>query len=317
MFRWKTTARRAAVLCVLAAGIGLGGSAQAQTTLRWKFKDGDTQRFNMIQRTESQATVGEQKIEMTQEMSMDLSWKVAKVDADGTATIEQTIDRVKMMMDGQVGRMSFDSRDPDASEGPEQAIAPMRTMFEAMVGKPFISVMTPRGEIKETKIPDSLKDALKAAAPGMESMMEGLMGGGNGKSSLLGNISMFPEEAVSVGKSWSSDADQKLGPLGSMKVKQKYTYAGPVTEGDRSLEKIELDMSMQMEPGKDSPFGNVAMDVKNAKGMLLFDNKAGKLVRSETSTSMTMKMEVQGQQIEQEMETSQVLKPIAEASPGK
>src|SRR5688572_29896240 len=67
--------------------------ASAQTQLRWKFSDGQKRHYSITQDMEISANVGGRKIDTTMVQVIDMTWNVKKVDANGTARMEQSIDR--------------------------------------------------------------------------------------------------------------------------------------------------------------------------------------------------------------------------------
>ena len=50
-------------------------------------------------------------------MIFDTTWKVKSVAADGTATLEQTVDRIQMKMDSPFASLDYDSKKPGSGQG--------------------------------------------------------------------------------------------------------------------------------------------------------------------------------------------------------
>ena len=71
-------------------------TARADTELQWKFKPGTKTHFEMkmdaVRETKSRDTVFQLKINQI----MDMTWEVVDVASDGTATLHQTVDRVRL-----------------------------------------------------------------------------------------------------------------------------------------------------------------------------------------------------------------------------
>ncbi len=106
-------------LVTLAIVIGLGaGSARADTTLRWKLKAGEVLRYQTVQTTVT--TIQDLKgkpIQQTVALTIDLTWKVTSVDAEGRASIAETIDRMRTSAAmPYVGKLSDDSDDLKAAD---------------------------------------------------------------------------------------------------------------------------------------------------------------------------------------------------------
>ncbi len=130
-------------------------AARAETELQWKFKPGTKTRFEMkmnaVRETKSRDMVFQLKINQI----MDMTWEVVDVAADGTATLHQTVDRVRMEVTlPQAGQppVKFDTQQPDKTPGAE---VPAK-IFGAMVGKPFVVKVTPTGKVLDMTPPEGL-----------------------------------------------------------------------------------------------------------------------------------------------------------------
>lgn len=84
----KTAVTRA----VLAAAFVLAviSSVQAETELRWKFKEGQSLDYVMERGVEGKINLSGADIAFTLNMTFDTAWKVKSVAADGTAEVERT-----------------------------------------------------------------------------------------------------------------------------------------------------------------------------------------------------------------------------------
>src|SRR4051812_15009156 len=68
----------AAVVCTS------GGAARAQTLLRYKFKEGEKLNYTLGQKMTMQMKIKGNDVEMKADQTIDVSWKVLAVSADGT-----------------------------------------------------------------------------------------------------------------------------------------------------------------------------------------------------------------------------------------
>ena len=82
---------------MLVAVLGTGGTqvAQGAQTPRWKFKQGETLRYTMMQETSQGMKANGQDIKTSLNQTVDLHWSVKNVAGDGVAELSQTIDRVR------------------------------------------------------------------------------------------------------------------------------------------------------------------------------------------------------------------------------
>jgi Family of unknown function (DUF6263) len=180
-------------------------SAMAQEPLRWKFEKGSKFDYDMVQDMTIGSTggpTGAQNVTMHQELKM--IWDVQEVTKDGDAVIQQKIDRVKMKMElpAPVGAIEYDSGSDKPPTGPAAMLAPMYT---AMTKGAFMITMTPRGEIKDVKIPDEVVATLKAS-PGAAAM--GDMASAEGFKKMISQGSLvLPENAPKEGEEWSTKVE--------------------------------------------------------------------------------------------------------------
>jgi Family of unknown function (DUF6263) len=287
------------------AGLGLAAlfvaavPAQAQTTLRYKFKQGDKLDYVIENKMTMKIDLGGKEIEMAINQNMEMAWKVESVANDGKARIQQKLMRIQFSMDTPMGKIEYDSKDGKAPPGPiGETIAPV---FKALSGLEFTLTMDPRGEISDVKVPKDLLKAVNAQQlPGVGEMFteDGL------KKMMAQSGISFPKDAVTKGKTWN----QKLGfkmPFGEMKMDNVYTYEGTVQKGDRKVEQVSLKPTISLKPDENAP---VAMTMKDGggKGTAYFDNDAGKLV--EMSMVQNMVMEAAGQTIRMVQNVSMKLK---------
>ncbi len=294
-------------ILVLAAAViaATSGTARAQKVLRWKFTPGETLRYVMNQEQSQKIKAGTTPITMTVTMNMHMSQKIESVDPKGVASITQTIDRIQMKMTSPQGiGMEYDSASGKPPEGLAKLTAPV---FEAMVKQPFTMKMDPQGKVSDMKLPQGLMESINKVSGAQIGNMfseEGLkqMTGGQGMAAL-------PEKPVSVGDTWTQQADMDMAMLGKIAVKYTYKYDGTEKRDGQVFEKIANTLEMDISPQKDKPQPfQIKMTDQKMKGTTYFDNEAGRLVENKTGGTMKMTISVGGQQIEQEIDMSQTLR---------
>jgi hypothetical protein len=276
------------------AGLGLAAllvaavPAQAQTTLRYKFKQGDKLDYVIENKMTMKIDIGGKEIEMAINQNMEMAWKIESVANDGKGRIQQKLTRIQFSMDTPMGKVEYDSKDGKVPPGPlGETIAPI---FKALSGLEFTLTMDPRGEISDVKIPKDLLKAVNAQQlPGVGEMFteDGL------KKMMAQSGISFPKESVSKGKTWNQKLSFKM-PFGEMKMDNVYTYEGAVQKGEKKVEQISVKPAISLKPDENAP---VAMTMKDGggKGMAYFDNDAGRIV--EMSMTQNMIMEAGGQSI--------------------
>ncbi len=299
----KIRAAHSALFVAAAIALVTTGPVQAQTTLRWKLKDGETLKYTTDMVQKQKDSVMGMDIETTMTQGMGMSWKVGAVK-DGKAEITQTIDAFRQKMESPFAQFEFDSKDGKEPEGPiGQLIGPI---MKALVGAEFTLKLDPQGEISDVKVSQKLVDSLKGnfALAQMGSMFseDGLKNmvqqGGQG----------FPKESVEKGKSWSKSVELKM-PFGTMKMDNTFTYEGAETKDDVKLEKIAMKAKISIEPAENSP---IELKIKSGDvaGTIYFDNVAGRIRLSETKQSMVMEITAMGQVIETAVDQTMTMKLV-------
>ena len=298
MFTPRVAAR---VVIVAAAILGLmTGAAQAQTTLKYQFKEGDKLLYTMEQSQKQTINVMGMEIETLMTQNMDMSWNVKSMK-DGKAQVVQTIDRIRVKMDSAFAAFEYDSKDGKEPEGPfGQILGPL---FAAMAGAEFTLTMNEQGDVSETKVSEKLLEAMKSN-PILQQV-----GGGSfteeGLKNMLGQSggSVLPKNPVKKGDTWTQKMELKQPPLGVMKMNNTYTYQGTESRGGVTLEKIDVKTEMTIEPLPNAA-AEIEIKVKSAemKGTMYFDNKAGRLVETSMNQKMTMEINAMGNVIEAAMD---------------
>src|SRR5262245_32920332 len=294
-----TRGKVALVAVLLTAGALRAAPTPEENPLRYKFKEGEKLKYVLDQKmTMEMSILGmDVTIEMTQ--VMDMTWAVDKVDKNGKATMTQTIGRVQMTMDTPMGKVELDSakkEDPDDPIG--KMIAPM---IRAMAGAEITATMNPRGELRDIKLSEKFKKALKnvpqggGGFPGFGDMFseEGM------KQMMSQGGLILPEKEPKVKDTWANKVEQK-SEMGKMIVDSKYTYLGSTTENDKKFDKIGIKGDLKIEPKEDAQ-ATIKLKSQDMEGTALFDRAAGRLVKTNATQNMTMDVSAMGQDITMKM----------------
>jgi hypothetical protein len=278
-------------IALLLAVLGSSGStAQAQTTLRYAFKEGEKFTYVREEKAIMRMNVDGKETNMRIMQTLDTFWQVTAVDKTGQARFDQKVERVRFSVDTSKGKMAFDSKDPKASEGPiGQTFGPL---LKALAGAEISLSMDTQGHTSEVKLPESFLKALKklpANLPGVGEMFseETL------KYRLAYNPVLLPKEAVEKKKSWSEKLEVKVPvPAGKKIITVVYTYEGEITRGKQKLHEISFKTSFDFQPAPGSP---ITMKHKDGKGTALFDNVTGRLVEMSQTQVLDMEYTVKDQ----------------------
>lgn len=277
--------------------LSIASQAAAQQPLRWKFEVGQNLNYDMIQDMTIGSTggpLGDQSVTMRQEM--DMTWEVIGVNEEGEAVIRQEFERVKMKMTlpPPVGVIEYDSKSDAAPAGPAAMLAPL---YKVMTEAEFELTMTPRGEIKEVKIPDELLAALKnspgASALGDMATPEGF------KKMISQGALVLPEEAPQPGNEWSTKVEVTNPMAGKQVIETTYRFEGMKEVDGTTYAAIEPTLEMSFEGTE-----QVQMKVseQDSSGEILFNAEAGRLYSSNLKQNVTIDIAVGGQMLQQKID---------------
>jgi len=274
--------------------------AQAQETLSWKFTAGETLKYVVTQSTDMQMSVAGQKQSLTMSQTMDMSWKIQDVAANGDVTMNQAIERVQVSSDGGlIGGFKYDSSD---STPPESAIAKtMADVFNKIINENFAVTMKPTGQIASVDVPEALVKAL-ASGGGTSVMNEETL-----KQIMTQSAVTLPEKAVKKGDSWENNQNVDL-QFGVMTIKSVLTYTG--NDSSTGLAQITMKPTISIKSKEGQP-QQVTLKKSEGGGKVSFDATTGRIARSDMDLTMEISIRQFGQQVEQtvKQKTSMVLNP--------
>jgi hypothetical protein len=264
----------------------------ADTLLRWKFKEGDSMNYVMQRASEAKIDLSGSQIEFNSGMTFDTSWKIKSVDSDGSAVVEQTLDRIQLKMDSPLGGgLNYDSKVPGSGEG--QVWEMMGPMFEAMVGQTFSMKVSPIGKVTDIKIPEKIAAQLaKAAAnPGRRNPL-GAMGGmglseASIKEMLERSFVLLPEKAVAADVTWKQNFEEAMKGAGVKKTEITYSTTESETADGHKVQKIAAKTELTFEP-EENPMADIEIDDQEGTATIAFDVDAGRTVKLDGKQKQTM-----------------------------
>ena len=274
-------------------------AAMAQTKLEWKFKKGQHVNQEVEQNMDMTMAFGERKIKTSMNQKIDTGWLVESVDENGTATIAQAISRLRMTMKSDAGvQFDFDSKE-DADKELEGIAATLGPALKGLAKAKFTVTMNSQGAVEKVEIDEATLASFKAV-PGAAQM-----GGMFSKDGLINMIKQggtdFPAKAIENGTSWKKGTEIQLPQVGKMKSDATMTYKGTLQVDNKTLQRIDIDLAIDLAQGDNAP-AKVTLKDQRASGKLLFDNEKGWLQESEMNQVMTMQIKAGPTVIEQVLE---------------
>lgn len=221
-------------------------------TLRYRFKPGQTLRWEVEHRAKVRSTVqGTTQTAETISTSVKI-WKVDAVEADANAVITYSVERVDMTQ-------KFDGRqDIHYSSESDTAPPPGFEQVAKAVGKPLAKLtIDPRGTVV------SREEDYVQAAPQQE------------------NVTLpLPDSAVAVGEEWTMPADiiVNLTGGGTKKIKARQLYR--LESVDDGVATLHLETQV-LSPIHDPQIESQLVQSK-ASGTVRFDIAAGRIVSQQS-----------------------------------
>jgi Family of unknown function (DUF6263) len=290
------------VVAALAGWSLTAAAASAQTTLRYKFKEGETLKYVLAQKMKMTMNLMGNNVDMSMSQSSDLRWNIQSVDSKGNAKIAIKFGRNKMSMDSPMGKIEVDS---DNAQEPDDPIGQaLFKVIKALAGLEIAAGMSPIGELTDVKLPEKAVKELQKL-PGGDAFGDLLTPEGLKRMMSQSGLVM-PQEAVEKGAKWKRKNEMKL-PFGKMVAEVDYTYEGPADKDGRALEKITLKPKATIEPNPNAPF-LLKLKSQDGSGTAFFDNSAGRLLELTNVQNLEMEIEVMGMAISQKMTQTMTMK---------
>ncbi len=283
--------------------------ADAGTTLRYQFKAGDKFSYVVERKMDTQATSPALARTVSTTETYDVTWRVVRVDPDGTASLKLTIDRLHYVShDGfPASKFEFDSRIHKNPVGAPGMIRALSACLKAQVKAEFTCTMSPRGEISDFKFPTRLAEVLKNMK-GLygQRLSEGLQRDLTSQGSVI-----LPKSSTAKGNNWEEKTFLPVAGIGAtITVYTEATYQGLSDHGGKQLEAITLRPTARSIEGP-ANIGPFTLKDQEGKGSILFDNKVGRLVETSVAQDVDVETGLPGQTVAWKMKFSLSTKLVA------
>jgi hypothetical protein len=297
-------AMRSRVLTYLAVVTLVGGASLAarpqDVTLRYRWGKGDTVRYRLTQNSTSllSGLPGGGELTIEQKAIQTIKGVTKDIAADGTATIEQTIEAVRMEMTGPMGTVAYDSDKKDAAGG-NPLDATMKQIFTPMVGASFTLVMAPTGTIQRVEGVTGLAAKMFANLPEdpqTAGLFAGLRAGVSDdavKAQFAQAFNELPQKAIKPGDSWKISFTVPNPAVGTMTTSIDATLQAIEGSGADQVAKFATKVKVTQDPnGKGMmPMGFTAkLTDATGDGDILFDVAKGQMRRSVQRMAISMNM---------------------------
>jgi hypothetical protein len=267
---------------------GMSGPAARGATLRWKFKASEKLRYVMDQRAVTLAILpGGEQMRTTLSQTIEMTWTVKSVDANGQAELTQTITRIRDQLEGLVGSYTYDTK--EGGEPSSLIAAPKIPVFKALLGVEVPFKMNGRGETSDVRIPDALAKTLSELGPAAGAA--GALFTEEGMKQMISRSGLvLPEEDMAPGKTWTEQSQNTL-PGSTLTMVSTFRYDGPSPNDGPDAAKITVSMTAAIQPAEvdakeKENAGGLKIRSQKSEGTYIFDSAAGHILRSNLKESI-------------------------------
>ena len=273
---------------------------QQELTLQYKWTKGEAVRYSIVQQNTTAISgipgMGEMNIEQSATQVMRTT--AEEIAADGTATLRQGFESVKMEMMSPIFTMAYDSAKPVEDSNPLNVM--LKNVFSGVLGESFTLVMAPTGEIQKveglSKIAENVFKNV-STDPGAAGILDGLkanLSDDGMRSMLAQSFAQFPKHPLKAGDTWKTEIISNNPMLGTITTSVTSTLKAVEGEGNNRIARIAT--SLTMKPDATKPAGPNAMGLtvkmgdSTAEGEQLFEAGSGRLRRSSLRLNLPITM---------------------------
>ena len=215
-------------------------------------------------------------IETTAESTILTAESVGKKHDDGTLPITRKIESIKATLDLPGGiEVRYDSAEPDAKiDNPQLAF--LGDVYKLLLGSSHTFVLDETGKVKFVEGTEKDLGKLEGLDPKVSALLKKQLQSETLQRRFEQIHASLPETGVKPGDTWERIEDAELGGGQTLTFKKRYEYLGPVEEGGKTLDKIDvkaLEVTYNMDADAESPLEHIKSDLKidSSEGTLLFD----------------------------------------------
>lgn len=285
----------APVLLLLASVTAASPAAAQLVALRYHWTKGDALTYRLTSQTDTAVSgmPGAGAMSLSQTMTQVLRFTAEDVAPDGTATLRQTFQSIKMQLNGPSGRVTYDTSAPN--NNPNPMIEAMRRVLGAMAGESIVAVMAADGTVQRisgaTKILDKIAANLPQD-PGAEAITQGMkaiLSDDALKSTLAQSFAKLPADPVKPGDTWRGQLTLAADIVGKILGTSTFTLKSIEGAADAAVAHVAVALVLKQESVA-APSGpaNIVMRLGDSKGEgeILFDVAAGRIRRGTMRTEM-------------------------------
>lgn len=276
---------------------------QEPEPLQWRFTPGQVLNIKMEQSTEVSSSVDQRSQSTRNQMTLWMTWQVEQVDDDGTATVTQTIDRIRLSAEIPTPSgdelAEFDTDSPDGLKGVSRTL---HQLVSPLVGTSCTLTLKSNGDVAKVEIPESSMEILRNAPSSMQ--IRNVLTE-RGIRELFGRSGLvFPDQDLSEKPEWVIQRELENG-IGKFSQTQSYRI------DSTSTDQATITMNGTLAP-LDQKATDALQEFKSA-ATYQFDTAQGHLTHSQLETELKTKRPYRDLVIN----TRVVTKSVLTISPGE
>ncbi|HZM97312.1 MAG TPA: DUF6263 family protein [Vicinamibacterales bacterium] len=295
-----------------AVALGLVGAATSsfaqEVTLRYRWTKGEETRTRMTQQASttisaSAIPAGPGNGSVESFMSQGFHTVVEDVAADGTATLRQVIESVRIEFNSPLGKTVFDSASKESDPTSANPLGKtMSAAYSAMIGQSLTMVVSPGGTVQKIEGMARLMERVLNAQPQDRIAPDVLDGFRNTFSDditrdMLGwGTAPLPDRPLHPGDTWEDHLSATVPLLGATTTSRTWTFEGVETRGGISLARLTAKLAIRADPSAPQPALGVPVAIQTSdstgESELFFDIARGRVQRVTTALTQPMTMSI-------------------------
>jgi len=286
------------LLCLSAA------AADAQTvTLRYRWTKGESRTYRVTTQTDNAITgMPGGRVTTSQTMTQVLKYAAEEVAADGSATVRQTFQSIRMETVNPSGKFVIDSGVPETSQNP--MVEGMRAVLAAMAGESVVIELAPDGAVRRVEGASRIADKVSkvmAADPAAAQAGQGIRTSLSDEALKTTLEQTFPRLSgppVKAGDQWQGALAMGNPAIGRISGRSTFTLKAIEGAADAAVARIAVALVLRQDvvPPPSGPAGMV-MTLGDAKGAgeIVFDVAKGFIQKSTMKTDLPSTVVMTGQ----------------------
>jgi hypothetical protein len=259
--------------------------------LKWRFSKGEV--FDQEVTTELKLEMKVMDTNLTSNFRQTslIRWSPEFQDESANWFIGMRIEAVKANGDFCGTKIAIDSTKKAAGDDPLATL-----LYKTVTDSRFTVITGPGMEEVRFGGYKEFADKVIKADPKAESLLKQCLSESTLKQMAESTLGSLPNKVIKKGSSWTKVEIVDLGPSGSTRMTNTYTHVGQ--EG--KYQKIKVSSALEYQPPKqraegNEPFRLTKVDLKDhaATGTLLFDERTGRVARSEFNLNLQAKLTIE------------------------